>query len=207
MKPTMQAVGTPFAIPYSFSSLTGFMSEDTLTVGDVKVKRQQFAEATFEPDLFYVYAPFDGIMVSVKWSGNEVLLKYCVVRPVLCFSLLCCALLFCTDLCWSVRRIIALCVTALRIALIALLGFAVLYCAYHAVCAILHKHLLSCFYMCCAALCCAVLCCAVLCCAALRCAVLLLCSAVLCSGIPWHTVLCLTFLCALRCAVLCRVVA
>ena len=65
MNPTMQAVGTPFAIHYGTGSLTGFVSEDTLTVGDVKVRYQQFAEATYQPGLTFVFAAFDGIMVSV----------------------------------------------------------------------------------------------------------------------------------------------
>lgn len=38
------------------------MSEDTLEIGDLKVKNQVFAEATSEPGLAFAFGKFDGIL-------------------------------------------------------------------------------------------------------------------------------------------------
>merc|ERR1712072_1270463 len=54
--------GTSFAIRYGFGSLTGFVSQDTVTMGSATVKNQLFAEATKEPGLAFKVGRFDGIM-------------------------------------------------------------------------------------------------------------------------------------------------
>jgi saccharopepsin len=54
--------GSSFEIRYGSGSLSGFVSEDTMTIGDLKVKNQIFAEATEEPGLAFAFGRFDGIM-------------------------------------------------------------------------------------------------------------------------------------------------
>ncbi|KAK6349997.1 Vacuolar protease A [Orbilia brochopaga] len=59
---TYKANGTEFKIQYGSGSMEGFVSQDTLTIGDLKVKGQDFAEATKEPGLAFAFGKFDGIL-------------------------------------------------------------------------------------------------------------------------------------------------
>jgi len=59
---TYKQNGSSFEIRYGSGSLTGFVSQDTLTIGDLKIKKQDFAEATSEPGLAFAFGRFDGIL-------------------------------------------------------------------------------------------------------------------------------------------------
>jgi saccharopepsin len=59
---TYKANGTAFAIRYGSGSLEGFVSQDTLTIGDLTITEQDFAEATKEPGLAFAFGKFDGIL-------------------------------------------------------------------------------------------------------------------------------------------------
>ncbi|KAH9905819.1 Asp-domain-containing protein [Xylariomycetidae sp. FL2044] len=59
---TYKKNGTEFEIRYGSGSLSGFVSRDDMTIGDITVKNQDFAEATSEPGLAFAFGRFDGIL-------------------------------------------------------------------------------------------------------------------------------------------------
>jgi saccharopepsin len=59
---TYKSNGTSFDIQYGSGSLSGFVSQDTVTIGDITIKGQDFAEATSEPGLAFAFGRFDGIL-------------------------------------------------------------------------------------------------------------------------------------------------
>jgi saccharopepsin len=59
---TYQKNGSSFEIRYGSGSLSGFVSQDTLHIADLKIKNQDFAEATSEPGLAFAFGRFDGIL-------------------------------------------------------------------------------------------------------------------------------------------------
>lgn len=59
---TYQANGLEFSIRYGSGSLEGYVSTDTLTIGDLVIPKQDFAEATNEPGLAFAFGKFDGIL-------------------------------------------------------------------------------------------------------------------------------------------------
>ncbi|EJD01470.1 aspartic peptidase A1 [Fomitiporia mediterranea MF3/22] len=54
--------GTSFKIEYGSGSMEGFVSNDVLSIGDLKIHDQDFAEATKEPGLAFAFGKFDGIL-------------------------------------------------------------------------------------------------------------------------------------------------
>ncbi len=59
---TYKKNGTSFEIRYGSGSLSGSVSQDTMTIGDIKIQGQDFAEATNEPGLAFAFGRFDGIL-------------------------------------------------------------------------------------------------------------------------------------------------
>ena len=59
---TYKANGTEFSIRYGSGACSGFMSQDSVQVGDIVVENQLFAEVTKEPGIAFIAAKFDGIM-------------------------------------------------------------------------------------------------------------------------------------------------
>ncbi|MCJ1412408.1 Vacuolar protease A [Ptychographa xylographoides] len=59
---TYKKNGSEFEIRYGSGSLSGFISQDTVKIGDLVIKHQDFAEATSEPGLAFAFGRFDGIM-------------------------------------------------------------------------------------------------------------------------------------------------
>lgn len=59
---TYKKNGSEFAIQYGSGAVKGFISQDTVTLGDLKIKHQDFGETTEEPGLAFAFGRFDGIL-------------------------------------------------------------------------------------------------------------------------------------------------
>ncbi|XP_003385244.1 PREDICTED: cathepsin D-like [Amphimedon queenslandica] len=62
---------TKFAIQYGTGNLTGFLSVDTVTIANLTVPAQKFAEAVEQPGDTFVNAQFDGIL-GMAWPSISV---------------------------------------------------------------------------------------------------------------------------------------
>lgn len=58
---TFKPNGTKFEIYYGSGSMEGIVSNDVMTIGDLKVKDLDFGEAVKEPGLAFAFGKFDGI--------------------------------------------------------------------------------------------------------------------------------------------------
>ncbi|XP_074578048.1 aspartic proteinase oryzasin-1-like [Curcuma longa] len=80
---TYQKNGKTAEIHYGTGSISGFFSDDHVSLGDLVVKKQDFIEATREPGVTFLVAKFDGILglgfkeISV---GNAVPVWYNMVE-------------------------------------------------------------------------------------------------------------------------------
>ncbi|KAK2833734.1 hypothetical protein Q5P01_017623 [Channa striata] len=54
--------GTDFSIQYGRGSLSGFISEDVVSIAGLSIPGQQFAEAVKQPGLTFAVARFDGVL-------------------------------------------------------------------------------------------------------------------------------------------------
>lgn len=59
---TYKKNGSHFEIRYGSGELEGYVSQDDVYIGDMKIKHQDFAEATSEPGLAFAFGKFDGIL-------------------------------------------------------------------------------------------------------------------------------------------------
>ncbi|OAX43459.1 Asp-domain-containing protein [Rhizopogon vinicolor AM-OR11-026] len=59
---TYKANGSEFSIQYGTGSMEGYVSQDVLSIGDISIRHQDFAEATKEPGLTFAFGKFDGIL-------------------------------------------------------------------------------------------------------------------------------------------------
>ncbi|KAK6454451.1 aspartic proteinase precursor [Scheffersomyces xylosifermentans] len=57
-----KANGSEFSIQYGSGAMEGYVSQDTLIIGDLVIPKQDFAEATSEPGLAFAFGKFDGIL-------------------------------------------------------------------------------------------------------------------------------------------------
>lgn len=74
---THEVSGKPFEIIYGTGSVKGFISLDSLSIGDIRVERQGFGEMTTATGATFVETPFDGVL----GLGYATLAKASIVPP------------------------------------------------------------------------------------------------------------------------------
>jgi len=68
---TYKKNGTAFSIKYGSGAMTGFLSQDTVTLGGITVPGQTLAEAVHEPGVAFIAAKFDGLL-GMGWPSIAV---------------------------------------------------------------------------------------------------------------------------------------
>jgi len=68
---TYRANATKFAIQYGTGAVAGFISQDTVNIGGLQIKDQQFGEATSLPGITFAVSKFDGILGLAFQSISE----------------------------------------------------------------------------------------------------------------------------------------
>jgi len=68
---TYQKNGSDFHIEYGSGTVNGFISQDTVTLGTLKVPKVNFAEVTKEPGLVFKESKFDGIL-GLAWRSISI---------------------------------------------------------------------------------------------------------------------------------------
>lgn len=53
--------GQPLKISYGSGAIEGYISQDTVQIGDIQITEQKFGETTSEPGLAFAFGKFDGI--------------------------------------------------------------------------------------------------------------------------------------------------
>ena len=74
---THEVSGKPFEITYGTGSVKGFISLDSLSIGDIRVQRQGFGEMTTATGATFMETPFDGVL----GLGYATLAKSAIVPP------------------------------------------------------------------------------------------------------------------------------
>lgn len=59
---TYKSNGSEFSIQYGSGAVSGYVSTDSLTLGDLIIPEQDFGETTSEPGLVFAFGKFDGIL-------------------------------------------------------------------------------------------------------------------------------------------------
>lgn len=80
---TYRGNGTSFEISYRSGALEGFISNDVVSIGDLKVKDVDFSENTKEIGLSFAFNKFDGVvrLFSISLSEACVIWNACMPVP------------------------------------------------------------------------------------------------------------------------------
>ena len=72
---TYKANGSEFSIQYGSGSMEGFVSQDVMTIGDLTIRHQDFAEAIKEPGLAFAFGKSVDL-ISHMTSRSDILRRF-----------------------------------------------------------------------------------------------------------------------------------